>query len=1039
MSSVLSQPADVPVASGLQTSTVPIYGGGKVFAVLVFGFAFLLASMPVGQSDFWLHLATGRALVEGGFSFGSEPFTLVQTGYWVNPSWLYDVLLFGLYQTVGGSAIVIGNALLVSALSVLLMLSCRGDKGFYLPGLAVALALIALAPWLSVQPRCVSFALAAWTTWFLEVKRGEKNVSLVSFWPLLVVFALWANLDRYFIVGPFLVGLYALGSVLSKGHDADKIPAGLFLASLAVCLLNPHHVYIFSAPWQLELTGLEGALNEEPSFRSVFTNPLQQVYFTRFLTTPPGLAFWLLTLVGFVSFLVNARQWPWAWGFAWASFSLLSLVKTQVIPFFVIISVPFLVQNLRAWRPARTTALRRTAAFALVLALLIAAWPGWLQIGPYGPRSWAAEIDPTMGRLGKRWLDGHRQPTNAVFNFSPETGNYLAWLCPQLKCFVNSHLHLTPQDVVEYRAIRQGLTGRTLPNTAERNWRAVLRRHQVSVIIVHGRDLGSTMDALQNLFASYRECPLLRLGGRGAVFGWRDPVDPESVKNNIIQTVLAGSSVLPAGPLLSMVANGGGSLWRPDPYAQLEMDMLREAFSTAATQLKACPEQDAGPKYWWDASWRPRWTPSADRDEADALLTYFDSRREMRTKRHLSLGRLMSTADVISAGANFAAPPYACYLGLVEGPLVTGAILSSLDDGPVEALYLALRAAHRAIYANPDDAQAYFLLGEAYRRLEENTSERTWGAITGPMRTPQMTTAYQHAITLEPGFWQAHERLARAFGKMDYKDLALEHWQQVYRRRAIRPAQGESREQFQKRLQVVKQKIDELDDQVQSARDRLEANSASLRVVDRAHMAGRLGLTGHSLNVLLKSDLAAFGERGMAVELGLLLNTGQADTVKDWLVPTHEELLGSYSYHLIKGRMEAARGDLAEAERSLTDTVNPRRGAPRRAAAIGVISSLLGDAARHGRFVWLDQVMDHLTAKITVEAFEAMNMEARSLVLRGMLAVEAGANQHAGALFERALAFWDSPLGAGFTEPEANIGRRIARYFVTLLKNAERG
>ncbi len=47
-------------------------------------------------------------------------------------------------------------------------------------------------------------------------------------------------------------------------------------------------------------------------------------------------------------------------------------------------------------------------------------------------------------------------------------------------------------------------------------------------------------------------------------------------------------------------------------------------------------------------------------------------------------------------------------------------------QGPEGLLYLALRAARQAVHDNPDDAQAYLVLGKTYRRILQNTSERTW-------------------------------------------------------------------------------------------------------------------------------------------------------------------------------------------------------------------------------------------------------------------------------------------------------------------------
>jgi hypothetical protein len=54
-------------------------------------FAFLVASFPVRNSDFWQHLATGRLLSEGEYKFGVDPFSWTTEGiYWANHAWLFD-------------------------------------------------------------------------------------------------------------------------------------------------------------------------------------------------------------------------------------------------------------------------------------------------------------------------------------------------------------------------------------------------------------------------------------------------------------------------------------------------------------------------------------------------------------------------------------------------------------------------------------------------------------------------------------------------------------------------------------------------------------------------------------------------------------------------------------------------------------------------------------------------------------------------------------------------------------------------------------
>src|SRR5207249_3743255 len=89
------------------------------FALLL---AFLLASFAVHNSDFWMHLATGRSIANGTYEFGVDPFSYTTEGArWINHAWLFDWGLYGLYNLVGGTGLVVLKALLVVALAVVLL------------------------------------------------------------------------------------------------------------------------------------------------------------------------------------------------------------------------------------------------------------------------------------------------------------------------------------------------------------------------------------------------------------------------------------------------------------------------------------------------------------------------------------------------------------------------------------------------------------------------------------------------------------------------------------------------------------------------------------------------------------------------------------------------------------------------------------------------------------------------------------------------------------------------------------------------------
>src|SRR5437879_12977413 len=80
-----------------------------LLASLVVVLAFLAASFVARNSDLWFHLATGRLLAHGQFSFGTDPFayTTLPKVYWANHAWLFDLGLYGLYVLTRGIGLVL--------------------------------------------------------------------------------------------------------------------------------------------------------------------------------------------------------------------------------------------------------------------------------------------------------------------------------------------------------------------------------------------------------------------------------------------------------------------------------------------------------------------------------------------------------------------------------------------------------------------------------------------------------------------------------------------------------------------------------------------------------------------------------------------------------------------------------------------------------------------------------------------------------------------------------------------------------------------
>jgi len=131
----------------------------RMLVVLVLLFTFLVALFPVRNSDFWLHLATARDWLQGKMALGEDPYTYTGSGAWVNHSWLYEVLVYAFYQWLGGPAVIVVKAVLLTALTGLMLSIRRRGQSVWIPGVCTALAILVMSPAFLLQPMVVSLVL----------------------------------------------------------------------------------------------------------------------------------------------------------------------------------------------------------------------------------------------------------------------------------------------------------------------------------------------------------------------------------------------------------------------------------------------------------------------------------------------------------------------------------------------------------------------------------------------------------------------------------------------------------------------------------------------------------------------------------------------------------------------------------------------------------------------------------------------------------------------------------------------------------------
>jgi hypothetical protein len=1131
---------------------------------VVLALAFLLGSFAVKNSDFWMNLATGRALVQGQYRpwTGQDPFSYTAEGtYWVNHSWLFDLVLYGTYQALGGPAVVILKALLVAALAWVMLRVRRPGEDVWIPAACTGLALLALGPRVLLQPVVVSYLLLAVTLWLLQRSADDGAQAdprrANALWLLPPLFALWVNLDDWFILGPLTVGLFLVGEFLQgvvpfgRGEPAAagggarlRRLALVFAVSVAACLVNPHLYRAFTLPADLSPGVVASVLARDREFRWYFLSPFSEPYWhnPNLVGTVASVAFYLLALVGLASFALNRAGWRWWRALLWVAFFLLAAFRWHGVAFFAVVAAPLAALNFqdvaarrRAGAPApapaedggdwaalvkvgvvlallllavelgaHTTfyteklarlgwpeppvAFLAFAAFVLgviffgvgstlpyfdrvfsswslggrvltLLAgvgLLVAAWPGWLGPSPTDPElarrvAWAADPDPSLRRLAE-WLGTARQTGELGRGFAtlPQVASYCAWYCPEEKGFFDHRFTLFADSVPTFLDVRGTATGveggedGPAGGAAGREQRLqdCFRRYNINHVIVASNDVFSNWQRSQELLAHPDRWALLYLDGHSAVFGRKGP----------------------------------GREGAPDAWGALADRPDRRAFGPPSPVERAPDEGQRQPVPV------PAWAHYAvgpprrelKSDEAALHLLRFEASSERAREEVARAWQAAMAARLVTGVAPDAGPvggpgllAYRACLGGFSLPVGGAAVDPARppspllfqvadaqwrefqywqDDGPPALLLLAVRAARQAIAANPQDAQAYLRLEQAYKALRFRTRERAWCAelpALALLRHVQMVTALERAVTVQPDLTFAHLELATLYAQFrsgqnpdwGYIDLELKHFRaaQEQLQRAGRQPQ-EDPKAYDDRLKELDRQVTELQKTVQKHENQFVVSASNWKVLKKAEKALSLGLAEQALTVLREAEGLELGQRGAQMQFDLMLTTGQAGEAGELL--RTEELKGNLGftaagvsatvpayewYRVVAAAADGAYGDADKQLEELADQKDPRTvlegrlqglkeaarvKEPDEVFVCRILGRGLMETPQEKPLAWL--AMNHLVRfNETQPLFNfagEWQEQAELLVLRGLLALEAGKTDEAEAVFRQALA-----------------------------------
>ncbi len=408
------------------------------------------------QTDFWHHLARGRAIAERGALVDHDLFTFTVPGRaFQDTNWLTQLLYHALYEAGGLPLVQVVNGAALALMTALLVALCRRRSGsLMLAAAAASFAFVGLWQLLLIRPQ--TFSLLLFVLLYAALERAEGRRGWLLLAPPLL--ALWVNLHGAFPIGLVLVGCYLLsaaGEAWRAGgrgwwRDGKTRALGLCLAGcVAATLLNPYGGRVYQ---YVGLTSSVAAARRIDEW------------------VAPGLHLlvskvWVVSLLAMlVLFALPGRRPRVREVILVLCFLPAACGSVRMVAWWLLVSAPIAASLLAANLPARVLndpdADRPTVGNAVACGLLVVAAVLSLP--------WLERCNPALVALGRaRRVEADlqstadvlraRRPAGRVFTRF-EWGEYLGWaLAPRGTVFMDGRIEIYPDEVWDdYTAVTRG-------------------------------------------------------------------------------------------------------------------------------------------------------------------------------------------------------------------------------------------------------------------------------------------------------------------------------------------------------------------------------------------------------------------------------------------------------------------------------------------------------------------------------------------------------------------------------------------------------
>ena len=390
--------------------------------------------------DIWWHLATGRWILQHHAIPHSDPFSVFGMGRpWYVYSWVFDLLMQGLYLRYGYAGIVlfeiVARVIIVVALFHLLYSLL---PRFWTAAALCALSFYVMTPVIAPRPAMLTILFGIVELALLLSARRTGNTR--QLWLIPPMLLLWANWHIQFVYGLLMLGVFAgdalLGSLTNKDLAAAQSPLraywAVLLASTLATFVNPYGPKVYETVFQY--MHQPKVFNLVVELRAMdFRHP--QHFLALMLALAAAMA---------IGWRREARPlWPLLLIIA----SFLAFRSVKEIWFVSVIAASALTDgwtSATAWKPPSLSLREQVLIAVAVLAVLMVGYRhydvsnNWLDM----------QIAGTFPESAARYIEKHHLPGPLYNDFND--GGFLIWRLPWLPVAMDGRTNVHGDDRVAH-------------------------------------------------------------------------------------------------------------------------------------------------------------------------------------------------------------------------------------------------------------------------------------------------------------------------------------------------------------------------------------------------------------------------------------------------------------------------------------------------------------------------------------------------------------------------------------------------------------